>query len=211
MPTEESQLNMFEAGNPHIQEFEALLRSTKRAGVESVITHLKELGFYEAPASTKFHLNCKGGLLEHSMSVYKVACALREAMISLKPELAEKLPKESIIIATLLHDTCKAEIYKLEQKWRKDAQNKWESYEAYGVDYTEFPLGHGEKSVIRLLQWGLQMTDDEIIAIRWHMQAWDLPFQSPEAKANYTSAGAKCPLLELIQSADGMSTKLLEE
>ena len=55
------------------------------------------------------------------------------------------------------------------------------------------------------------MTDDEIIAIRWHMQAWDLPFQSPEAKANYTSAGAKCFLFEFIQFADGMSTKLLEE
>lgn len=202
---------MFEGSDVEAQEFENLLRSVNRKGVEEVLLQLKKIGFFEAPASTVFHLNRKGGLVSHSLSVYSVACKLREAMLVLKPELETSLPMDSLIVTTLLHDVCKAEIYKIEKKWRKDDNNKWESFDAYGVDYSNFPLGHGEKSVIRLLQWGLQLTDDEIIAIRWHMHAWDLPFQSPEAKSNFNEAGKKSPLLSILQSSDGLSTKLLEE
>ncbi len=211
MSTGEVQLNMFEGSDVEAQEFENLLRSVNRKGVEEVLLQLKKIGFFEAPASTVFHLNRKGGLVSHSLSVYSVACKLREAMLVLKPELETSLPMDSLIVTTLLHDVCKAEIYKIEKKWRKDDNNKWESFDAYGVDYSNFPLGHGEKSVIRLLQWGLQLTDDEIIAIRWHMHAWDLPFQSPEAKSNFNEAGKKSPLLSILQSSDGLSTKLLEE
>lgn len=211
MSTGEVQLNMFEGSDVEAQEFENLLRSVNRKGVEEVLLQLKKIGFFEAPASTVFHLNRKGGLVSHSLSVYSVACKLREAMLVLKPELETSLPMDSLIVTTLLHDVCKAEIYKIEKKWRKDDNNKWESFDAYGVDYSNFPLGHGEKSVIRLLQWGLQLTDDEIIAIRWHMHAWDLPFQSPEAKSNFNEAGKKSPLLSILQSSDGLSTKLLEQ
>lgn len=79
------------------------------------------------------------------------------------------------------------------------------------VDYSEFPLGHGEKSVIRLLRLGLALTDDEIMAIRWHMSAWDLPFQSPEAHNNLGEAKERCPLLTIIQAADGLAYHALEE
>ena len=36
------------------EEFIELLRSTNRDGVEDCIVDLQELGFFEAPASTKF-------------------------------------------------------------------------------------------------------------------------------------------------------------
>ena len=42
------------------------------------------------------------------------------------------------------------------------------------MDYFDLPVGHGEKSVIMLLRWGLRMTDDEILAIRWHMDPGSL-------------------------------------
>ena len=93
-------------------EFQEKLLSTKREGMENVIKHLERLGFFVAPASTKFHLNVKGGLMQHSWNVYKTAMMLREQMILMKPELAEKLPEESVIIASLLHDVCKSNIYK---------------------------------------------------------------------------------------------------
>jgi hypothetical protein len=81
----------------------------------------------------------------------------------------------------------------------------------YDVDYSEFPLEHGEKSVIWLHYNGLRLTVDEIIAIRWHMTACDLPFQSPEMKGNLNAAKEKCPLLPLIQAADGLSANILEK
>ena len=39
------------------EEFLELLRSTKRDGIEDVITDLEELGFFTAPASAGHHLN----------------------------------------------------------------------------------------------------------------------------------------------------------
>lgn len=187
-----------------------LLESTQREGVENVIKTIDALGFFEAPASTKFHLNYAGGLAEHSLNVCKVALMLRKQMIEMKPELKEHLPEDSVIISTLLHDVCKADIYKEAIKKRQNASGRWEEYQGYDVDYNNFPLGHGEKSVIVLLRMGLNLTDDEIMAIRWHMSAWDLSFQSPEAKGNYNAAKERCPLCSLVRAADNLSANLLE-
>ena len=93
---------------------------------------------------------------------------------------------------------------------RKNSDGKWEYYEGYDVDYYSFPMGHGEKSVIRLLQWGLEMTEDEMLAIRWHMGAFELPFQSPEAKSNLNTAKNKCPLIAVINAADGLASSIME-
>ncbi|MCD7815902.1 MAG: HD domain-containing protein [Bacteroides sp.] len=191
-------------------EFVELLYSTGREGMDEVINQLEELGFFQAPASSKFHLNHEGGLLEHSLNVCKVGLMLREQMLLLKPDLEESLNKESVIIASLLHDICKADIYQKCIRKRKDRLGQWVDYETYELDYSDFPLGHGEKSVIVLLRMGLDLSDDEIMAIRWHMSAWDLPFQSPDLKANFDTAKRLCPLCTLIQAADGLASNLLE-
>lgn len=192
------------------EEFIDLLRSTQREGIDDCIEELDYLGFFEAPASTKFHLNKEGGLLQHSLNVCKAALKVREAMIEMDDSLREELPKDSVIIASLLHDACKADIYKKAMKRQKNEIGIWVDVPGYDVDYSNFPLGHGEKSVIVLLRAGLDLTDNEIMAIRWHMSAWDLPFQSPDARANLNKAKDICPLLSLVQAADGLASSLLE-
>lgn len=192
------------------EEFIDLLRSTQREGIDDCIEELDYLGFFEAPASTKFHLNEEGGLLQHSLNVCKAALKVREAMIEMDDSLREELPKDSVIIASLLHDACKADIYKKAMKRQKNEIGIWVDVPGYEVDYSNFPLGHGEKSVIVLLRAGLDLTDNEIMAIRWHMSAWDLPFQSPDARANLNKAKDICPLLTLVQAADGLASSLLE-
>ena len=193
------------------QQFKERLLSTNRDGMESVIKHLERLGFFVAPASTKFHLNVKGGLMQHSWNVCNTALMLREQMIQMKPELAEKLPVESVIIASLLHDVCKSNIYKDAILNRKNDQGYWEKVPGYEVDYSSLPLGHGEKSVIMLLTLGLKLTRDEMLAIRWHMTAWELAFHSPEQKSNLQMARDTAPLCTIIQAADGLSSALLED
>ena len=54
------------------------------------------------------------------------------------------------------------------------------------------------------------MTDDEILAIRWHMDAWDVSFQSSEAKYNISTAKGLCPLLAVVKAADGLASFILE-
>ena len=193
------------------EQFQQTLLSTNRDGMENVIRHLERLGFFDAPASTKYHLNVKGGLMQHSWNVYQTAVMLREQMIRMKPELEQKLPMESIIIASLLHDACKSNICKETLVNRKNDQGIWEKVPGYDVDYSSLPLGHGEKSVIMLLALGLKLTKDEMLAIRWHMTAWELAFQSGEQKANLQKAKELAPLCTLIQCADGLASALLED
>ena len=193
------------------QQFKERLLSTNREGMGNVIKHLERLGFFTAPASTKFHLNVKGGLMQHSWNVCNTALMLREQMIQMKPELAEKLPVESVIIASLLHDVCKSNIYKDAILNRKNDQGYWEKVPGFEVDYSSLPLGHGEKSVIMLLTLGLKLTRDEMLAIRWHMTAWELAFHSPEQKSNLQIARDTAPLCTIIQAADGLSSALLED
>ena len=193
------------------EEFLTLLRSTNRSGLENVIAKLEELGFFIAPASTRYHLNYEGGLLEHSVKVCRAAQKLRDAMVDLNPSLADALPMESVIIAALLHDVCKAEIYKSVMKKEKNAQGIWVETQGYAIDDTQLPLGHGEKSVVELLTWGLELTRDEQLAIRWHMGAWDLAMESTSMKSSFGRAQETTPLVTILISADNMSSYLLEE
>lgn len=192
------------------EEFCRLLRSTNREGVEYVIEDLENLGFFEAPASTRFHLCNRGGLVEHSLNVCKAALELLPIMHRMRPDLKDELREDSVILCSLLHDVNKAEIYKPVVKKRKNAMGVWEDFDTYDVDFSNFPMGHGEKSVIVLLLSGLQLHDNEMLAIRWHMAAWDLAFQSPEAKSNINAARDKYPLCGLIQCADTLAANILE-
>ena len=117
------------------QKFIEILKSTNRKGMDNVLAKLEELGFYEAPASTKFHLSYKGGLLEHSMNVYQAGLTLREQAVRIKLELESQLPLDSIAICALLHDVCKTDIYKEAMLSRKNDAGFWEKYQGYAVDY----------------------------------------------------------------------------
>jgi len=191
------------------EKFESALRATGRSGIDNVIKGLTELGFYQAPASTTFHGCEPGGLLKHSLNVNVEARLLREVQLKIRPDLEGRLPEDSVTIAALLHDVCKAEIYREVEKRRRNANGGWETYRGYDIDHTMLPIGHGEKSVIRLLRWGLDLTDDEMLAIRWHMHAWDLA-DSPEARGSFGTACDRCPLLAILIAADGLAAKLLE-
>lgn len=194
------------------QEFIDLLKSTGREGVDDLIEYLDEgkNHFFTAPASTRFHLDHDGGLVEHSLNVCHAALKLREMAIAMRPDLEPMLPRDSVIVASLLHDICKANIYKPTIKKRKDANGLWREVNTYDVDFSDFPMGHGEKSAIMLLWAGFDVTQDELLAIRWHMTAWDLPFQSLEAKSNINAARDKTPLCALVQLADGFGANILE-
>ena len=192
------------------QEFEALLRSTGREGIEYVIEDLEKDGFFEAPASSGHHLNIHGGLCQHSLNVCKAGLMIWEGLKTLDPSGVNNAKRESVIIATLLHDVCKTDIYKRTVKKRKNKLGQWEDSEGYRVSYKDFPMGHGEKSVIMLLCSGLELHDDEMLAIRWHMGAWGINMNSYEDQRNYDTARQKYPLCSIIQSADSLAAAIME-
>ena len=193
------------------QEFEDLLRSTKREGIDYVIGDLEHDGFFEAPASAGHHLNVAGGLCQNSLNVCHAALMIYEGMGKLDPASAGKVKRESVIIASLLHDVCKTDIYHRTVKKRKNkVTGMWEDSEGYGISYKKFPMGHGEKSVIQLLLSGLALQDDEMLAIRWHMGAFGLNLNSYEDERCYDTARMEYPLCSIVQCADSLAAAIME-
>lgn len=187
-----------------------ILRDTGRENIDYVIEDLEAMGFFEAPASARNHYSFAGGLAEHSLNVYDAAMAFRGALIGVRPALADKLPEGSIAIASLLHDVCKADLYRKVTRARKNEVGQYEKFDEYNVDFSHFPVGHGEKSVIMLLRSGLDLEDDEILAIRWHMGPWEVDGSNREQEGNYRQAQVNSPLVGLIHIADTMAASLME-
>lgn len=192
------------------EEFLQLLRSTKRDGVEEVIEDLESLGFFTAPASAGHHLNTEGGLVRHSLNTCRAALAIWESMKALEPSLENEVKRDSIVIATLLHDVCKSDIYKRTVKKRKNALGMWEDSEGYKVSYKNFPIGHGEKSLVLVLCSGLDLSDDEMLAIRWHMGAWGVNQNSYEDVRSFDTAQKLYPLVAIVHAADCMAANIME-
>jgi len=194
------------------REFIELLKSTGREGVDDLIEYLDEgrNHFFTAPASVNHHLNKDGGLVQHSLNVCHAALKLRELTLSMRPDLEPRLSRDSVIIASLLHDICKADIYRPTRRKRKDATGIWVEVDSYDVDYSNWPMGHGEKSAMMALWAGMDITQEELLAIRWHMTAWDLPMQSVEATKSLNTARDQHPLCSLVQLADGIAANLVE-
>lgn len=187
--------------------FEKLLRDTNRENIDYVIEDLDSWGFFKAPASSQGHGAYPGGLLEHSLNVYDAAMEARKAMLDLRPDLEADLDPDSIAIAALLHDVCKADFYRLVKKKRRNEVGQYEEFEQYEIHDENFPVGHGEKSVILLLQSGLDLKDEEIYAIRWHMGPWNL---SRDDEKFYRQAGKASPLQPLIHAADTLASAIVE-
>ena len=183
------------------EEFLTLLRSTNREGIEELISFMEDkTDFFKAPASTRFHGNYEGGLVEHSLQVYEILKHKVENCI-VKMDVQE----DTIILVALLHDICKANYYKIDYRNAKNAEGVWEKVPYYTVDDT-IPYGHGEKSVMMITEY-VKLTPEEKYAIRWHMG-----FTEP--KENYGTIGQaykKYPLALLMNEADVEATYFFDK
>lgn len=188
-----------------IQLYQAFV---KRPGSDKLLAWLETTDFFEAPASTSFHLSRPGGLVEHSVHVYE---RLRALFIAEK-ERADlcagitSQEEETIAICGLLHDVCKANFYTVEMRNRKNEQGQWEKYPFYVVD-DQLPYGHGEKSVY-IISGFMKLTREEAMAIRWHMGFSDTDFRGGGFSVG--NAFGKFPLAVLTHIADLQATYLDE-
>lgn len=135
----------------------------QRRGADRLLEWLISSDFFTAPASTRFHAAYEGGLVEHSLNVYR---------IMMKKHFVEgEDDPESAAICTLLHDICKAGFYEVSFRNRKNDAGVWEKVPYYTIN-DRFPYGHGEKSVF-LIERFMRLRNEEAVAIRWHMGGFD--------------------------------------
>lgn len=118
-----------------------------------MLIHLIEHDFFIAPASTKHHGDYEGGLFDHS---YEVANTLID--LTAKNNLSWGRPESPLIIG-MFHDICKTDMYI--------------TNEDNGFEYNPLTLytGHGDKSILILASL-IDLTDEEIACIRYHMGAF---------------------------------------
>ena len=172
----------------------------KRQGSQEFLEWLLKTDFFTAPASTKYHGACEGGLLLHSLNVYKT---LRERYFE-----EGKDSEESFAICALLHDLCKAQFYKVSTRnVKNDVTGQWEKVPYYTVE-DAFPYGHGEKSVF-LIERFMRLKTSEAMAIRWHMGGFDDSARGGSFAISL--AYEKYPLAVKLHLADLESTYLKEK
>ena len=172
------------------ESFKYLVKENiQRKGIDTVLDNLEHTDFYTAPASTKYHDSVEGGLVHHSIKVF-------EKMVELCKDIT--FPIESMAIVALFHDICKIGFYKVEMRNTKDENGKWISVPYYTVN-DQFPLGHGEKSVM-LLMPSIELLPDEMIAINAHMGGFD------DRKSVISNSFSTCPLAVYLHMADLLAT-----
>ena len=147
------------------ERFEQIfLSQVTRPGADKLLEWLKSMDFFTAPASTRFHGAYPGGLVKHSLNVYY-------ALLGNFNLRGLYSPQTQAIVA-LLHDVCKAGVYHIERKRRRNQETGvWEDYLGYTFR-DPLPLGHGEKSLYQIARF-IRLEDHEALAIRWHMGAYD--------------------------------------
>lgn len=203
-------------------------KNITRPGADKFLAWLETTDFFDAPASTRFHLSRPGGLVEHSVHVYE---RLRELYLGELVRIAggpvkfDEEESETVAICGLLHDVCKVGCYVQEpknqktydpekvaaaQKWqiKHDGMGDfiWETVMGYKFD-DELPYGHGEKSVY-IISGFMKLTREEAMAIRWHMGFSDAEFKG----GGYSVGNAfdKFPLAVMTHIADLQASYLDE-
>ena len=194
-----------------------------RTGANKLLEWMESKDFFTAPASRKYNGAYEGGLVEHSYISFIAFSVFRrlhfqlgtichqlisfsyQTMIQLVPifscsslntyyellngPVAWRYSAESRAITGLLHDVCKANFYKkTETGWAVNDR---------------LPMGHGEKSVYLIMKH-MELTDDEALAIRWHMGAYDDAFRGGSKAFNI--AMDRCPLIFALHQADTIAT-----
>ena len=137
---------------------------------DDLLDELIDQGFFTAPASRKYHGAYEGGLFDHSYAVAETLIDMTEKM-----NIEWQHPRSPIVVG-MFHDLCKIDQY--------EKVIDAEGFTYFGMDDVEgeeshfesrndslFP-GHGDKSIMKLASW-LQLTEEEILCIRYHMGSYE--------------------------------------
>ena len=181
-----------------------LMMSTNLAGIvkDDFLKWLGENGFFNAPASTKYHGNYAGGLFDHSFMVMNLLVELSAANA-----LKWKRPASPFIVG-MFHDLCKIDQYRHPVTGHIEEFNGGCTpiYDEQAWEYNPDTLlkGHGDKSVMLLSQF-YTLTDEEIMCIRYHMGA----FTDKSEWNDYTRAVSQYPNVLWTHQADMLASHVV--
>ena len=180
----------------------SLVQSDRREPFLKLLDYAeKNLGYKEAPCSTKYHLSRKGGLFEHSVSVAMT-------MVKIKRALTSSITDEQCIIVALLHDLGKCGIegkpnYIMKEPTPKQVQYGYPGSIVYNEDLLF--MEHEDRTLYLIHKLhditGFTLTEEEWAAIKYHNEPWN----------GQHTAFRKNMLMTLLQNADYFSCVYLED
>lgn len=156
----------------------------------------KETSWLTSPASTRFHLNREGGLLEHSIGV-------TETMLKLREVLTPQISQESCVIVGLFHDVGKIGMPGKPRYIKNN--NDWEVRNrniAYNINPKEVYMNLASRSLYLIAKY-IPLSDSEAQAILYH--------DGQYVEANKEVAHHEVPLTLLAHFADVWSAHIFEE
>ncbi|MCK9614712.1 MAG: HD domain-containing protein [Candidatus Omnitrophica bacterium] len=156
----------------------------------------KKTSWLTSPASTRFHLNSEGGLLEHSVGV-------AETLLKLRETLAPQISEESCVIVGLFHDVGKIGMPG-KPRYLKNT-NQWEVEKrgmTYKVNPEETYMNLAVRSLYLIAKY-IPLSDSEAQAILYH--------DGQYVEANKEVAHREVPLTLLVQFADNWTACIYEE
>ena len=166
---------------------------------DDMMEYLTAYGFFTAPASTKYHGNYEGGLLEHSYMVTKFLLTLTQ-----DNHLIWRKARSPFIVG-MFHDLCKIDQYRHPVAGHIEEFNGGRTliYDEQAWEYNPDTLlkGHGDKSIMLLSQF-YTLTEEEIMCIRYHMGA----FTDKSEWNDYTRAVSQYPNVLWTHQADMLAS-----
>lgn len=189
-----------------------LLRNIRRDGsnIEGLLKKLEESDYFTAPASTRFHNCCVGGLADHSLNVYYNLKRLVE-----NKHLEDSIPEESIIICGLLHDMSKINYYEkgirnkkvyseVGSKWDELGRYDWVSEESWSVipEKDRFIYGNHEETSEFMVRQFIPLKVAESVAILNHHAGKG----NDSSGINVSGIYHRYPLANLLHVADMIAT-----
>ena len=151
--------------------------------------------FFIKPAAIKYHGNYSGGLFEHSLAVTNCLLNMTKNL-----SLEWQLPRSPYIVG-MFHDLCKTDDYKEDDTAEANTKDPLEKTWVYNKD--KILSGHGVKSVMLLSQF-YNLTEEELMCIRFHMGA----YETDDWDA-YDKAIRKYPNVLWTHTADMQAAKIL--
>lgn len=175
------------------------LLKTKREGMEDLIAYMGDIGFFEAPCSSGYHLACEFGLVHHTRNVMEIA---EKLSVALYGGTKYNEIQDSVVIAAALHDLGKCGQFGKPEyvpnvlKGGKQSDNK-----PFQRNKELLNVPHEIRSVAIAAMF-IDLTEEEQHAILYHNGLY--------GPLKYEIQGNETPLYMLIHFADMWASRVVE-
>jgi 23S rRNA maturation-related 3'-5' exoribonuclease YhaM len=174
-----------------------LLQSTNRNGIDSLINHMEESGFFTAPCSSGYHLCKEGGLAEHSLNVCQMMLETWGGMSGVS-----EISRSEIIISGLLHDLGKSS-YRGKPNYVPNILKGGEVSKSkpYETNKDRLYISHEILSIVIASKY-IELTDEEEFAIMYHNGLYVASGRDVQGKER--------PLQQLLHFSDMWCSRFVE-